>query len=261
MTENIKLYLATPVHSDVSMHYTQSVVRLQTECYKKGIEFTLELMKSSLVTQGRNLCVSHFLNSDATHLLFIDSDILFYPQSIFEMLRADVNLISIPYPMKQIHWDKVFNKIEDLPNMTELQKNTSGNKFPVKIKDEESDIKCVDGLIELNFAPTGCMLLKRQVFDKMIQKYPKKIIKQETEIDGETIIKPNLYNFFDTYYDEKEQRYYGEDFAFSRLWRNIGGTCYALITEYITHVGEYQYTGRLIDEMVAVGIDVSKKKE
>ena len=261
MTEKVKLYLATPVHSDVSMHYTQSVVRLQTECYKKGIEFTLELMKSSLVTQGRNLCVSHFLNSDATHLLFIDSDILFYPQSIFEMLKADVDLVSIPYPMKQIHWDKVFNKIGDIPNMTELQKNTSGNKFPVKIKDEESDIKCVDGLIELNFAPTGCMLLKRQVFDKMIQKYPKKIIKQETEIDGETIIKPNLYNFFDTYYDEKEQRYYGEDFAFSRLWRNIGGTCYALITEYITHVGEYQYTGRLIDEMVAVGIDVSKKKE
>jgi len=34
----------------------------------------------------------------------------------------------------------------------------------------------------------------------------------------------------------------------------------ALITEYITHVGEYQFTGRLIDEMVAVGIDVSKKK-
>ena len=184
MTENIKLYLATPVHSDVSMHYTQSVVRLQTECYKKGIDFTLELMKSSLVTQGRNLCVSHFLNSDATHLLFIDSDILFYPQSIFEMLKADVDLVSIPYPMKQIHWDKVFNKIGDIPNMTELQKNTSGNKFPVKIKDEESDIKCVDGLIELNFAPTGCMLLKRQVFHKMIQKYPKKIIKQETEIDG-----------------------------------------------------------------------------
>ena len=42
MTEKVKLYLAPPVHSDVSMHYTQSVVRLQTECYKKGIEFTLD---------------------------------------------------------------------------------------------------------------------------------------------------------------------------------------------------------------------------
>mgnify|MGYP003118409869 CR=1 FL=1 len=144
-------------------------------------------MKSSLVTQGRNTLVSHFLSDDYTHLLFIDSDILFYPNSIFKMIDKDVEVCSIPYPMKLINWDKVFEKNHDIPSMTKLQKNTSGNKFPVKIKDEENDIKCVDGLIELNFAPTGCMLLKRQVFDKMIQKYPKKIIKQETEIDGETI--------------------------------------------------------------------------
>tara|TARA_R100000455_G_C6182545_1_gene59808 strand:- start:303 stop:413 length:111 start_codon:yes stop_codon:yes gene_type:complete len=35
----------------------------------------------------------------------------------------------------------------------------------------------------------------------------------------------------------------------------------ALINEYITHVGEYQFTGRLIDEMVAVGLDNPEKKE
>ena len=34
----------------------------------------------------------------------------------------------------------------------------------------------------------------------------------------------------------------------------------ALITEYITHVGEYQYTGRLLDEMIPVGLDRQEKK-
>jgi hypothetical protein len=37
----------------------------------------------------------------------------------------------------------------------------------------------------------------------------------------------------------------------------------ALINEYITHVGEHQFTGRLIDEMVAIptdSIDTSTKK-
>ena len=37
----------------------------------------------------------------------------------------------------------------------------------------------------------------------------------------------------------------------------------ALITEYITHVGGYQFSGRLIDEMVAIptdSIDTSDKK-
>ena len=115
-------------------------------------------------------------------------------------------------------------------------------------------------MIELNFAPTGCMLLKRQVFDKLIKAYPEKSIYQESMVDGQMTVKPNMYNFFDTYYDEKDKRYYGEDFAFSRLWTNIGGKCYALITEYITHVGEYQYTGRLIDEMMPVGLDRQEKK-
>ena len=177
------------------------------------------------------------------------------------MINKNVEMCSIPYPMKIINWDKVFNKIEDIPTMTELQKNTSGNKFPVKIKDKEDEVIMTNEMIELNYAPTGCMLLQRQVFDKMIQAYPTKTIHQETVIDGETTTVPNMYNFFDTYYDEKAKRYYGEDFAFSKLWRAIGGTCYALITEYITHVGEYQYTGRLLDEMLPHGIDHSDKKE
>ena len=261
MKEKIKLYVATPVHSDVSIHYMQSVVRLQAECYKNNIEFTLDMMKSSLVTQGRNVCVAHFLNTDYTHLLFVDSDILFYPQSIFKMLSKNVEMCSIPYPMKIINWDKVFDKYKNLPDMDTLQRDTSGNKFPVKIKDSEDDVTMVDEMIELNYAPTGCMLLQRQVFDKMIKEYPTRTIKQETVTDGQTVITPNLYNFFDTFYDEKAKRYYGEDFAFSKLWRETGGKCHALITEYITHVGEYQYTGRLIDEMIASGLDKVENTE
>ena len=261
MKEKVKLYVATPVHSDVSMHYMQSVVRLQAECYKNNIEFTLDMMKSSLVTQGRNVCVAHFLNTDYTHLLFIDSDILFYPQSIFKMLNKNVEMCSIPYPMKIINWDKVFDKYKNLPDMDTLQRDTSGNKFPVKIKDSEDDVTMVNEMIELNYAPTGCMLLQRQVFDKMIKAYPTRTIKQETVTDGQTVITPNLYNFFDTFYDEEAKRYYGEDFAFSKLWRETGGKCHALITEYITHVGEYQYTGRLIDEMIASGLDKVENTE
>ena len=95
----------------------------------------------------------------------------------------------------------------------------------------------------------------------MMDKYPDLKINQEVIIDNEKVMKPNLYNFFDTYFDKKNKLYYGEDFAFSRLWRKMGGKCYALITEYITHVGDYSYTGRLIDEMYAVGSDSKGKNK
>jgi len=257
--KDIKLFVATPVHSEVSIHYMQSVFKLQAECNEKQIPIMLQLMKSSLITQGRNLCVAEFLNTDFTHMLFIDSDIQFNTESIFKMLSKDQELLSIPYPMKNIQWDKVLNKWKDIPDMNYTQISTAGNKYPVRLKDREDDINCVNEMIELSHSMTGCMLLKREALEKMVTAYSELTIKQETVVDGKTVIKSNLYNFFDTYYDTSTKIYYGEDFAFSRLWTKIGGKCMALITEYITHVGEYQYSGRLIDEMITVGLDKPEK--
>lgn len=251
----IKLFVATPVHSQVSMHYMQSVFKLQAQCHEKNIPIMLQLMKSSLITQGRNLCVSEFLLTDCTHMLFIDSDIQFSAESIFKMICKDQEILSIPYPMKNILWDKVCDKWRDIPDLDFTQLSTSGNKYPVRLKDAEDDINMCDEMIELSHSMTGCMLIKREALNKMIQAYPDLIIKQETMIDGTQQYRKHLYNFFDTYYDKENKLYYGEDFAFSRLWTKIGGKCMALITEYITHIGEYEYSGRLIDEMISVGLD------
>ena len=43
----IKLFVATPVHSEVSIHYMQSVFKLQAKCNEKKIPIMLQLMKSS----------------------------------------------------------------------------------------------------------------------------------------------------------------------------------------------------------------------
>jgi hypothetical protein len=57
-----KIMVCTPCHSDVSMHYTQAVLKFQMECWQKKIMVSFTLLKSSLVTQGRNLCVAEMLN-------------------------------------------------------------------------------------------------------------------------------------------------------------------------------------------------------
>ena len=49
-----KIMVCTPVHSDVSMHYCQAVLKFQQECLQRKILVSFTLMKSSLVTQGRN---------------------------------------------------------------------------------------------------------------------------------------------------------------------------------------------------------------
>jgi hypothetical protein len=54
-----RLFVATPCHSEVSIHYTQSVLELQKTALR-NMFYTFTIFKSSLVTQGRNLCVSGF---------------------------------------------------------------------------------------------------------------------------------------------------------------------------------------------------------
>lgn len=243
------VFLATPVHSDCSIHYTQALLEFQKFCFEKKIKVTFQLFKSSLITQGRNLCVGSFMETGHSHMLFIDADIDFQAKSILTMIEKDKDVISIPYPMKTFNWDKVFENFKAGKIKDAKQLAISANTYPMKLPDE-NNIKIVDGCIEVSHSPTGCMLIKRSVIEKMIEKYPDLKIIQPTIINGKPTEKPFLYNFFDTMFDKKTHTYMGEDFAFCKRWKDIGGKCYAYVKDIITHVGEHQYCGRFSDELI-----------
>jgi len=245
-----QIFVGTPVHSDVSIHYTQALIEFQKECFLKKMKVSFHLIKSSLVTQGRNLCVSGFLESKATHLLFIDSDIYFQGKSIFSMIKADKDVISVPYPLKTLMWDKAYRKIQEgkIKHPDDIRRAL--HTYPMKVPDV-NNINLDKGVMEVTDSPTGCMLIKREVIEKMIEKYPEKEIRQKTVINGQYIDKPHMWNFFDTHFDPKTKTFNGEDFAFCQLWRNIGGKCYAYINDSIVHVGEHQYQGKFYDELIA----------
>jgi len=248
--KDIEVFVATPVHSEVSIHYTQALIEFQQECFKKKLKVSFHLIKSSLVTQGRNLSVAGFLESKATHLLFIDSDIYFQGKSIFTMLKADKHIISVPYPLKTLMWEKAFKKMQEGKIKSADDIRRALHTYPMKVPNPDS-IKLNKGVMEVTDSPTGCMLIKREVIEKMIEKYPDKQIVQKTVINGQYVDKPNMWNFFDTSHDPKTKTFNGEDFAFCQLWRNLGGKCYAYVNDAIVHVGEHQYQGKFYDELIA----------
>ena len=164
-----KLFVATPCHSEVSLHYVQSLLDISRLCHSNKIHVEFCILKSSLVTQGRNLCVSGFLESKCTHMLFIDSDIHVQAKTILKMLKAEKELISVPYPLKAFLWDKGLDEIQqgNIKKPEDLEQIF--NSYPMKVMDK-NDVKLTDGIIEITHAPTGCMLIKRSVFDKLIDK-------------------------------------------------------------------------------------------
>ena len=244
---NYRIMVCTPCHSDTSMHYTQAVLKFQQECLQRNILVSFTLLKSSLVTQGRNLCAAEMLNhkDKYTHLLFIDSDIDFKFSTIEKMLKADLDVIACPYPMKMMDWNKIWRRVNNKEDAITSAKDLAraGYTYPLKVEDS-ANIHSEKGLIEVTHAPTGCMLIKREVLEKMIKHYPELEIFQPTFINGKEEKKHNMWNLFDTIHDPKTKRYFGEDFGFCQRWGDMGGKVYVYVMDSITHRSE-EHTSEL----------------
>ena len=257
------LFVATPVHSEVCLHYMKSCLDLQKECLLNSTSITFQLMKSSLVTQGRNLCVAAFLSSSADQMCFIDADISFSVRSIYRMYECPYEVSLVPYPMKTVDANKF--RQDDVKRPSD-HPDTKGYMFPVELTNMDA-INMHNGFVEIKKGPTGCMMIKRSAFDKLIKAYPDLTVKQTTMINGKMVERPNYYNFFDTYYSKETKLYLGEDFNFCKLWTDIGEKIYALADEEISHVGEKMYSGKLLQELtktggksIPLGADVNLKK-
>jgi hypothetical protein len=176
------------------------------------------------------------------------------------MIEADKDIISCPYPLKNYNFDKVWKRMHE----TDMVKNkedllSNGLMFPMKVKDKKN-ITVEKGIIEVTHAPTGCMLIKRDVINKMIKNHPELEIFQPTMINGKEVKRENFYNLFDTLHEPDTKRYFGEDFGFCQRWTNMGGKVHALIDEHINHVGEFSYKGCFFDELLSLKhIDDSEK--
>jgi len=243
---NLNIMVGTPVHGNVDLNYTISLLDLQQQTILRKIPLSVNFVKSSLVTQGRQMIVSKFLKSNCSHLLFIDSDISFNFRMFEKMLLADKDIILTPYPLKNFDEEKAMDLSK---KEIKLNLKLLGNQYTVAFKDEANQIKIENGICEIQKGPAGFMLIKREVFTKLIEKHPNLIITQPTFIEGKLVQDDSLYNFFDTFFRQEDNTYHGEDFYFCKLCTDAGFKIYALIDEYITHHGEYGYKGRLIDEL------------
>jgi hypothetical protein len=227
--KHVKLFIATPAFGhQVTTNYANSLLKFVSTSHPRlAVSSAVHLQSGmALVTQARNNCVAYFLNSDCTHFLFIDADIGFEPDAIYRLIEKDVPLCLTPYPVKGYGANNQLQFIVHFPD-----------KDNVRIQK--------DGFAEITAGPTGFMMIKREVFEKLAEKYPerKTVNKQLVGNKVESMDK-GWYTFFETAQDP-ENGYLGEDIAFCRLWTNIGGKIYADTQTPLTHFGSHAFHGSL----------------
>ena len=205
---------------------------------KSNIAYSFaSLVNESLVTRARNKLVKQFLNTDATHLFFIDADIRFSAHDPIRMVLHDKDVVVGAYPMKSQNLDRLVGK--RFSSEADIRKTMSRyvTNFVFESPEAEAagELAIVDGLVEVHDAGTGFMCIKREAIEKMIEAYP------ETEYIPERDTEPS-WALFDTMIDD-DKRYLSEDYTFCRRWQKMGGKIQLDPDVRLDHFGSIVYMG------------------
>jgi hypothetical protein len=153
------------------------------------------------------------MDTDATDLFFIDSDIGFDPMGVINLLERQEYIVAGLYPLKK----------DDIA-------------FPVKVKMIDGVPIGRDGLVEAERVPGGFMRIKRYVIEEMQRSYPE--LKYEgSVIEISDTARRDGYDFFNMGTSEGNQ-WTTEDYAFCDRWTKIGGQLWVYPDITFEHIGK-----------------------
>jgi len=220
----------------------------------------------SLVCRARNLIVAHFLSSikDYTHLMFIDADTKFNGDDVFKMLHYNKDWVAGAVAVKTLPIRHVID---------------------IELKDNIANITEDKKLVELSNMGGAFNLIKRRVFEQMIEAYPE-LHSDRRDVESEFFasmvpsdektgrsgmkeyqkkILNNFYALYDTglseplgLLSEKDRKnaieqgrtpnaYLSEDFTFAKRWKKIGGKIWLDPRIPLGHIGRYTYEGNAME--------------
>lgn len=205
-----KVMAAIPSYTGhVEFEFVESFVATWAFAAVSGVEITMQMAPGfSLVQYARNWLTQQFLESDCTHILWIDADLGWEPQALLRMLARKVDVIGGVYPIK-----------------------TVGEIYPYMPAGEpENGVQMVEGL------PTGFMLVSRRAMEAVATS----VKWHDMTHMGKKISCPNV---FDLVHEGKN--FWGEDFVFCKRLRNLGFSLWAELDIDFKHVGRKVWHGNL----------------
>jgi len=179
---SIRPYIATPAYDGkVDTDYALSIAESAMVAAAMGIPCTYGIMgNGAFIDLARNNFVRMFLDTDCTHLFFIDSDLKFEARAFIGLLTSGRSVCAGMYRRRQ-----------------------EPEEYPVKYFEDENGLKIKEGgWIECERVPTGFLCIERKVIEEMAA--DARMIKQVGQPDTPELFYTQLL---------EDGRYMGEDFS------------------------------------------------
>ena len=258
---NPNLVILTPCFGSVCYaDYTASLLETVGLLRHFGIEVSVQFCKNdSLVSRARNNLIAKALYlKDTTHVMFIDNDIGWDPSSILKLLIANKPIVAGIYPLKNYDWQKLLKDPLNPYNSNVIQswitkKNNSQlknffddehviqfNLLKYNVNYLNNYLEIENNLTKVKHAPTGFMMIQRNVIEKMMQAFP-----STKYADDVSFLKPEENEFAYALFDcgVEDNHYYSEDWLFCHRWQRMGGDVWIDVSINLTHTGIEVYKG------------------
>lgn len=146
-----KVYIAVP--SESGQIYFELSLRLSQWSSQKTIQATVVYHPFlSPVDHARNVIVHDFLRTDYTHLMMVDDDIVPPVDALERLLFHNKDIVAAACPLIGP------NKKGEL--------TTTMNAYNLDVNDQYAIVDST-GLQKVDAVGTGCMMIKREVFESM----------------------------------------------------------------------------------------------
>ena len=239
------VFLSTPCYGGLCLEgYAESLIRLQRTCAENGIEIVLDTTENeSLVHRARNLSIARFLlENKQDYFMFIDADIHFDPTSVVRLIKAEHDIAVAAYPKKAVMWEQAADAMK-----TGDTRDPSRMSSSLVLNFKYQNTPLVNGFAEVLDGPTGFMVIKREVIQKMYDHYRDTLSCVNDHQNRGTLT--DYVAIFDCMIDPVSKRYLSEDYAFCRRWQQMGGKIYADCMTTLGHIGNLRFMG-CMDERI-----------
>lgn len=144
----MKVLIAIPALDYVATDFAMSLAALlghtTTDSLRREVKVSLWCQKGSIIMDARNACVEKALEIEATHILFLDSDMTFPPDTLQRLAAHQKDIVGATY-------------IRRVP--------------PYNLLGSPARETTASALRLMATMPFGCILLKTKVFEKLTRPY------------------------------------------------------------------------------------------
>jgi len=242
---NKHIFIATPMYGGQCFgNYHTSMILMQKTLLSIGVAYTQSAMfNESLIQRARNGLAHAFMQTECTHLMFIDADIAWNPEQFPPMLAADKDIICGIYPKKEISWPSVRQAIAAGVPDEQLKHHTGS--FVVNLANHATSVTApMNEPLEIMNGGTGFMLIKREVFETLQQTVA--TYKNNVTDLGGNLHPEMFYEYFGVSIDPDTNVLLSEDYYFCTIARKAGFKVYAAPWVDLSHNGFYSFEGRLV---------------